>query len=79
MPKETAYYNLDVISGKHDVKELKKTIGSVPGIISVSVNAEKDSLAVDFDSTGIDGELIEKKLDQLGYKIKSDNFEEHVM
>lgn len=79
MSKESAYFELISIKGKHDSKELKREMASFPGVISVSVNSEKNSLAVDFDNTGVKTVQLEKKLESLGYQIERQKSEEHVM
>lgn len=79
MPKESAYFKLKDIDGKHDTKELKRELDSFRGVISVSVNAEKNSLAVDFDNTGVKTEQLVKRLETLGYEIEQQKSEEHLM
>ncbi|NLO46863.1 MAG: heavy-metal-associated domain-containing protein [Clostridiales bacterium] len=71
MPKESAYFKLDKISGKHQVKELKKELDTLNGIFSVSVNDRTDKVAVDYDTSGVGLELILKKIENLGYHIVS--------
>ncbi|WP_312643427.1 heavy metal-associated domain-containing protein [Hydrogenoanaerobacterium sp.] len=79
MPKESAYFILNNVNGNRDVKELKREMDAFPGVISVSVNAEKNSLAVDYDNTGVKQEQLAKRLEKLGYEIKADKTEEHIM
>lgn len=79
MPKESAYFTLHAVDGKRDVKELKQELDSFAGVISVSVNSEKNSVAVDFDNTGVKPEQLKKKIRQLGYDIQQTKSEEHIM
>lgn len=79
MAKESAYFKLADITGKHDSKELKKELDTFRGVISVSVNKEKNTLAVDFDNTGVNTEQLSKRLEKLGYEIESQKSEEHLM
>jgi len=79
MSKESVYFQLRDVDGKHDTKELKRELDTFHGVISVSVNAEKNSLAVDFDSTGVRCEQLEKRLEQLGYQIEAQKHEPHRM
>lgn len=79
MSKESAYYILNNVNGKHDVKELKKEIDTLPGIMSVSFSDKKHSLAVDFDNSGVNGVQIEEIVKKLGYDIEKNHYEEHVM
>ena len=69
MANESAYFNLDNIDGKHDVKEIKRVLDALPGVASVSVNAETNQVAVDFDSTGVQSDRIQSKLEKAGYTI----------
>ncbi len=79
MSKQSAYFALTDVSGKHDTKELKRELDTFPGVISVSVNAEKNNVAVDFDSSGVNTEKLAKRLEKLGYEIVSQKTEEHLM
>lgn len=79
MSKESAYFILDDISGSHGAKELKRELGRFPGVLSVSVNAEKNSLAVDFDSTGVDAGRLKRHVEKLGYNAELEKNEEHIM
>ena len=53
MSKVSIYFTLGNVDGKHDVKDIKKTLDTLPGVESVSVNAETGSVAVDYDTTGV--------------------------
>lgn len=79
MPKESAYFIVDHISGMHDVKEIKQQLDTLPGVISVSVNQKKQRVAVDFDNTGVKCEKIRDRISDLGYTITADKAEEHIM
>lgn len=79
MSKESAYFTLHSIDGKRDMKELKKELNKYPGIISVSVNPAKNTLAVDYDNTGVYQPEIAKRLEKLGYEICSVKTETHYM
>jgi len=79
LAKESVYYNLSDLSGKHDVKNIKKELDTFPGVLSVSVNEEKNSVAVDFDSTGVSAERITKRLEDLGYTVEDSKVELHIM
>lgn len=79
MPKESVYFTLGHIEGKRGGAQLKRELDSFPGVISVSVDAEKGSLAVDFDNTGVQTEQIVRRLEKLGYEIESQKNEEHLM
>lgn len=69
MANASAYYVLDKVDGKHDVKEIKQALSTLPGVTSVSVNASTNQIAVDFDTTGVQSARIQKQLEKAGYKI----------
>lgn len=69
MANESAYFKLDDVDGKHDVKEIKRVLDALPGVTSVSVNAETNQVAVDFDRTGVQSDRIQNKLEKAGYTI----------
>jgi copper chaperone CopZ len=79
MSKESAYFTLKSIDGKRDLKELKKELNKFPGVISVSVNPVKNSLAVDYDNTGVHQPELATRLEKLGYEISSSSTETHIM
>ena len=79
MSKASTYFILNDVDGKHDTKELKRELDAFPRVISVSVNPEKNSLAVDYDTTGVKSEQLVKRLEKLGYQIEQQKTEEHVM
>lgn len=69
MSKVSAYFTVNAIDGKGDVKELKRAINTLPGVKSVSVNARTDKVAVDFDTSGVEKDRIQKKIESLGYSV----------
>lgn len=77
MPKESAYFTLRNINGKHGYKEIKKELGVVPGVISVSVS--DNHVAVDYDNSGVQKRELEDKINGMGYDILVDKAEEHIM
>ncbi len=78
MSKESAYFQLSSV-GKRDAKELKRQLDAFHGVISVSVNTEQNTLAVDYDNTGISCGRLEQRLRQLGYPVESCQTEQHRM
>lgn len=79
MSKASIYFTVDNVNGKHDVKELKRELDTFPGVISVSVNNKTESIAVDFDTTGVQQEQLQKHIEKLGYGIVDTRFENHIM
>ncbi|MCL2109524.1 MAG: heavy metal-associated domain protein [Oscillospiraceae bacterium] len=53
MAKASAYFIVNAIKGKKDIKKIKGDLDTLGGVISVSTNAKQNSVAVDFDTTGI--------------------------
>jgi copper chaperone CopZ len=79
MSKESAYFKIVNLNGKHDIKQIKQVLDTLPGIIAVSVNVEKSSVAVDFDNTGVMHSQIENRLNSLGFHITEEKTENHLM
>lgn len=79
MSKESAYFQLTDLSGKHQTKDLKRELDTFAGVLSVSVNTEKNLLAVDYDNTGVTCDRLENRIKQLGYQVESCKTENHRM
>lgn len=79
MSKESAYFQLSDLSGKHQTKDLKRELDAFAGVLSVSVNPQKNLLAVDYDNTGVTCDRLESRLKQLGYQVESRKTENHRM
>ena len=67
MSKQSAYFRVPDLSGNHDSKDIKSTIDSIRGVISVSVNASTNKVAVDYDSTGTSCDSIKNTIEKVGY------------
>ena len=67
MPNASLHYRLEDITGKHDVKTLKRELDTLPGVCSVSIQAGTSHLTVDFDKTALTPEQIAGKLSELGF------------
>ena len=74
MFEDSAYFGLNQVHGKHDVKMLKRELDALPGVTSVSVNPEDNSLSVDYNRNDISRETISLHLQQLGYLEQPDSF-----
>ena len=68
MAKASACFTVGGISGKHDVKEIKRGLDTLPGVSSVSISND-GRIAVDFDTTGTQRDRIEKQLADMGYQV----------
>lgn len=79
MSKASMYFDLEDVSGKRDTAKLKQQLDTLPGVISVSVNKIENRVAVDFDTTGTSQERIRKKVDDLGFTVTKERFENHIM
>lgn len=79
MSKESAYFQLSDLSGKHQTKDLKQELDAFTGVLSVSVNTGKNLLAVDYGNTGVTCNRLENRLKQLGYQVESCKTEYHRM
>ena len=79
MSKASAYFAVGDISGKHDIKELKRELDRFHGVSSVSIDIQNKYVAVDFDTTGIEPERIQNKIEKLGFDVLNVRLENHVM
>lgn len=79
MPKASAYFVVDNLKGKHDVKELKRELDTFRGVMSVSVSDKSNVVAVDFDNTGVMQSQLKNKIEKLGYNISRSRTETHIM
>ena len=68
MTKANACFTVGGISGKHDVKEIKRELDTLPGVLSVTVSNES-LVSVDFDTTGVEAGRIGKQLTEMGYQV----------
>lgn len=79
MSKASAYFTVSNVNGKHDVKELKRELDTFPGVFSVSVNDKTERIAVDFDTSGVKQEQLQKRIEKMGYDITDTRLENHIM
>lgn len=77
--KASAYFTIDDLGGKHGAKELKRELDTLHGVISVSISEKSNSVAVDYDTTGENCEIIKKKIKDLGYGVLDVKLEGHIM
>lgn len=79
MSKQSAYFTVSGLDGKHQVKKIKKVLDGLPGILSVSANTENNRVAVDYDSSGIDLHEIENQFKDIGIDAERNDHQDHVM
>lgn len=68
MSKQSAYFRVPDLGGDRGGQKLKKDIDSIPGVISVSVTAQSNKVAVDYDSTGTNSKQIKEKIEDSGFE-----------
>lgn len=79
MSKESVYFKIENLNDKHDMKQVKKQLDKIGGVISISVNTTSHKVAVDFDNTAASQSQIEGSLEKLGFKFKTVGNEDHIM
>jgi copper chaperone CopZ len=79
LAKESIYFTIPDMDKGHDPKKLKEQIDKLHGIISVSVSSDTGKVAVDYDSTGTDGNEIKRQIEKLGFSPKMTRHDEHIM
>ena len=79
MSKQSAYFRVSDLSGRHDVKSVKNALAALPGVLSVSVNPETGRVAVDYDSTGIDRGVIQEHMEELGVQPRLIQNDSHIV
>lgn len=72
MSKKSITIQINGLSGKHGVKEVKRTLAKLPGVLSVSTNAIDDRVCVDYDTTGVDSRVIIERLRGFGMDAEPD-------
>lgn len=77
--KASAYYSVGGAVDSHGEKKLKRELGTLPGVLSVSISDRTGNIAVDFDSTGQSTDEIGKRIKELGYDIRSVSLAKHIM
>lgn len=71
MSHKSAYFQLNNVGGLHNIKEIKRELDKLDGVTSVSVNASKNMVAVDYDNTGVQFSQISGSLEKLGYSAQT--------
>lgn len=79
MSKASVYFTLGDSCNKQDAKAIKKELDALPGVRSVSVSDSVNRVAVDFDTSGVRSERIQKRLEAMGYQVLSSETDNHIM
>lgn len=69
MTKATLKIKLGQESDKHDTKELKRGFDTIRGVSSVSVSG--DNVAVDYDTSAVNQDMLIKAAEKLGFAVSS--------
>ena len=77
MPQESACFIIDNGNDKHDLKDVKRGLDQMHGVHSVSVSLDSHLVAIDYDSSGVSYDLIETRLNKMGYQIAADASDIH--
>ncbi|MDR3645679.1 MAG: heavy-metal-associated domain-containing protein [Clostridia bacterium] len=77
--KQSAYFRVPDLSGSHDVKAVKQSVDGIPGVISVSINAGTNKVAVDYDSTGTNCDEIREEIEKTGHLAQLLMNQDHTM
>ncbi len=67
MATQSAYFQVENLSGRRDVSRIKQGLDTISGVTSVSVNAHSGRVAVDFDDTATGTDAIKGTLEDMGY------------
>jgi copper chaperone CopZ len=79
MSKNSVHYIVSSALDQRDVKQLKRRLDTLPGVLSVSVGGEENRIAVDYDNTGSSAQSIGDALRGMGYEIVMQRRERHTM
>jgi copper chaperone CopZ len=77
--KASVYYQIDTEQTRRDFKGVKRELGQIPGVLSVSLNRLNGRLAVDYDDSGVGVEQISRRLRKIGLDATPAGQEDHVM
>ena len=79
MSKASVYFSVKDVNGTHDANELKRELDTFGGVLSVSVNNRTNCIGVDYDTTGVEHEKLQTKIEMLGYEVTQVKLENHIM
>ncbi len=75
MPSENAFFTVQRVDGIYGLGELQSALYGMHGISSVNVNSQTNEVAVNYNSSGSSYDLIENRLNKMGYQIIDDQSE----
>lgn len=80
MSKNSAYFSISSLSGTHDIKRIKQELDRrCDGVLSVAVGTDLNTVAVDFDDTGVTPQKLRDCLSGMGYNVTGARMEYHTM
>lgn len=77
--KQSVYFHVPGLDGKHPVKKIKQALDELPGVFSVSANTEEDQVAVDYDDSGIPLSAIKNQLAGIGINAQLIDHQGHTL
>lgn len=66
---QSVYFEVRNVHDKHDLKQMKKGLNTLYGVLSVSLNSKEYRVGIDYDTTGITGQQIADYLNDRGYTV----------
>ena len=66
---QSVYFEVKNVQDKHDLKQMKKGLDTLYGVLSVSVNQKEHRVGIDYDTTGVTGQQIQAYLNDRGYTV----------
>lgn len=80
MSKNSAYFSVTSLNGKHDLKRIKSELDRMcPGVLSVAVGLDRNVVTVDYDDTGVSPEKLQNCLSSMGFCVTDSKLEGHTM
>ena len=79
MSKASVYFDLKNPSGPRDCEVIKRQLNKIPGVLSVSINKDQDRVAVDYDTTGTGPDQLRGRLNEFGFEVQTEHWQEHTM
>lgn len=79
MSKASFYCYVNNADNKHDSGKIKRELDLIPGVTSVSVGDSAKTIAVDFDTSGVQRDQIKRKIEKMGYAVVDFKLENHIM
>ena len=79
MSKASFYCTVNNVDNNHDSGKIKRELSLIPGVKSVSVSDSAKTIAVDYDTSGVQSDQIMRKIEKLGYEVVDSKLENHIM